>query len=142
MANTIILKHSTTSGLVPNSGSLQVGELAVNTADGKLFTKHSNNSVIELGGGGSNINSVVIEVDFGTNDSIVETYVSGTWVNSNSIITVSPSCQPTVDHDPEDYILEGIFGCVSNIVPGSGFNILAGCKNSTFGKYKLNIIGV
>ena len=39
MANTIKLKRSDSSGNVPDAGSLSLGELAVNTFDGKLFFK-------------------------------------------------------------------------------------------------------
>lgn len=46
----IKIKGSSTPGAVPSPSSLEVRELAVNTADGKLFTKHSDNTVKELGG--------------------------------------------------------------------------------------------
>lgn len=48
---TLITKKSSTPSAVPTAGDLQVGELAVNTADGKLFTKHTDNSIKEIGGG-------------------------------------------------------------------------------------------
>ena len=46
---TLITKKNSTTGVVPVAGDLQVGELAVNTADGKLFTKHTDNSIKEIG---------------------------------------------------------------------------------------------
>lgn len=46
---TLITKNSQTASAVPSAGSLSVGELAVNTADGKLYTKHSNGTVKEIG---------------------------------------------------------------------------------------------
>jgi hypothetical protein len=46
---TLITKNSQTSSSVPSAGSLSTGELAVNTADAKLFTKHSDGSVKEIG---------------------------------------------------------------------------------------------
>lgn len=52
MANTIQLKRSSTAGAVPSAGSLSLGELAVNSADGKLFTKRTDDTVVEIGGGG------------------------------------------------------------------------------------------
>ena len=45
MANTIKLKRSDSSGNVPDAGSLSLGELAVNTFDGKLFFKKNNGSI-------------------------------------------------------------------------------------------------
>ena len=51
MANTIKIKRSTVAANVPTSSDLEVGELAVNTADAKLYTKHSTGAVVSLGGG-------------------------------------------------------------------------------------------
>lgn len=50
MANTIQHKRSATASAIPTAGSLVAGELAVNTADGKLFLKKDNSSVVEIGG--------------------------------------------------------------------------------------------
>jgi hypothetical protein len=46
MPNTILLKRTSTTGVTPAAASLTLGELAVNTADGKVFTKKSNNSLV------------------------------------------------------------------------------------------------
>jgi len=40
--NRFIPLHSTQSGAIPTASGMFVGELAVNTADGKLFTRHGN----------------------------------------------------------------------------------------------------
>ena len=48
MANTLILKKSTVAAKVPLATDLEIGELAVNTADAKLYTKHSDGSVVTL----------------------------------------------------------------------------------------------
>lgn len=54
MANTIKIKRSAVSGKAPAVGDLQLGELAVNTFDGKLYTKKDNGtaSIVEIGAGG------------------------------------------------------------------------------------------
>ena len=49
MANTIRHKRSSTASAIPTSGSLLTGELAVNTADGKVYTKKDDASVVEIG---------------------------------------------------------------------------------------------
>lgn len=49
MPNTIRHKRSSTAGLVPGTGSLDQGELAINIADGKIYTKNSSNNIINLG---------------------------------------------------------------------------------------------
>jgi len=48
MANIIKHKRSAVSGAVPAADSLSAGELAINTADGKLFTRKADGTVIEL----------------------------------------------------------------------------------------------
>ena len=45
----VITKKSTVVGKVPLPADLDIGELAVNTADKKLYTKHSNGSVVLIG---------------------------------------------------------------------------------------------
>ena len=45
----IILKHSSTAGKIPLATDLQVGEAALNTADGLLYTKHTDNSIKSIG---------------------------------------------------------------------------------------------
>lgn len=51
MANTIILKKSSTASAVPAAASLQPGELAVNLADKKLYSKTVGGTVILLSDG-------------------------------------------------------------------------------------------
>lgn len=65
MANTIILKRSSVAAKVPLGTDLQTGELAVNLADRKLYSKDGSGNVIEVG------------VGFGAGGAIVE--------NSNTI---------------------------------------------------------
>jgi hypothetical protein len=54
MANTIKIKRSAVAGKAPAVGDLDLGELALNTYDGKLYTKRDNGtaSIVELSGGG------------------------------------------------------------------------------------------
>ena len=59
MATVIKPKRSETALQIPSTGSLQVGELAMNVADGKFYTKTSGNVVKEIGGAGAvTLNSV------------------------------------------------------------------------------------
>lgn len=50
MATKIILKKSTTGGSAPLSGDIDVGELAVNLADRKIYAKDGANNIITLDG--------------------------------------------------------------------------------------------
>ena len=51
MSNTIKLKRG--SGSDPSASDLVVGEVAVRTDEGKLFTKKDDGTVAEISGGGS-----------------------------------------------------------------------------------------
>lgn len=51
MANKIIIKKSSVAGKVPAAGDLEIGELAVNLADQKLYSKNASGTVVQLGGG-------------------------------------------------------------------------------------------
>jgi hypothetical protein len=52
MANTIKIKRSAVQGKAPATGDLQLGELAVNTYDGKLYTKKNagSDAIVDLSG--------------------------------------------------------------------------------------------
>jgi len=58
----LVAKASATAGEEPLASDLVVAELAINTADGKIFTKHTDNSIVTIsgnsGGGGGSVNSV------------------------------------------------------------------------------------
>jgi hypothetical protein len=49
MPNIIQHKRSSTSGVVPAATGLSQGELAINIADGKFYTKNNTNTIINLG---------------------------------------------------------------------------------------------
>jgi len=58
MAQTLLLKRSAVPGRVPTTSDVPLGSLALNTADGKLFTKKSVSgveSIVDLSGGGGPI---------------------------------------------------------------------------------------
>jgi len=53
MAQTIKLKRSSTGGAVPSTSSLSLGEVAINTYDGKVYIKKNDGSdaIVEIGAG-------------------------------------------------------------------------------------------
>lgn len=57
--STIILKRSVTPGAVPTTGQLVSGEVAINTADSKLFHKNAAGTVVEIGGGSTTVSDGV-----------------------------------------------------------------------------------
>lgn len=48
MSNTILLKRSSVANAVPSTANIAIGELAINTHDGKLYTKISDNGIDEI----------------------------------------------------------------------------------------------
>ena len=52
-------KKSSVAGEVPQASDLHISELAVNTADGKLFVKHTDNTIKEISGGGGLVDGSV-----------------------------------------------------------------------------------
>lgn len=62
MASTIKIKRSAVPGKIPLTTDLALGELAINTYDGKLFLKKNDGTeaVVELGAGGGGVSSVII----------------------------------------------------------------------------------
>lgn len=48
MASVIKLKNSSVTGKVPTANDLALGELAINTADNKLYAKSSSNTIVNL----------------------------------------------------------------------------------------------
>ena len=48
MANTIQLKRSSVASKVPTTAQLSLGELALNTFDGKLYTKRDQNGTAAI----------------------------------------------------------------------------------------------
>ena len=53
MPTVIKPKRSEVASSIPSSGSLAVGEIAMNVTDGKFYTKTSGGTVKEMGGAGS-----------------------------------------------------------------------------------------
>ena len=71
MANTVRLKRSAVAGKVPLTTDLALGEIAINTRDGKIYIKQSDgttDTIVEVGSGGGDPDFVttkrVIDDDF------------------------------------------------------------------------------
>lgn len=58
--NTIQHKRSTTASAVPTGASLSAGEIAINTADGRLFIKKSDGTVVAIGRDASELNTGIV----------------------------------------------------------------------------------
>lgn len=92
MANTIILKRSSTASSVPAAGSLQPGELAVNLADKKLYSKTTGGTVVQVGFG--DLTSGMVTTALGYTPYNGSTNPNN-YITSSSLSTYAPLASPT-----------------------------------------------
>jgi archaellum component FlaF (FlaF/FlaG flagellin family) len=93
-------------------------------------------------GGGTTVNTVTADIDFGAAENdFAQVTVSASWVLSTSTIslTILPN---SLDHDPEDVLLEELKCTYGNIIDNTSFDIYVHAPNNTFGRYKIKIQGV
>lgn len=65
MSTIMQLKRSETASAVPTAGQIAVGELAVNLADGTLYSKKTDGSIIEVGGYNPDFFTIPENIDLG-----------------------------------------------------------------------------
>jgi hypothetical protein len=84
MANTFKLKRSAVQGRVPTTGDLQLGELALNTYDGKLYTLKNDGAaaIVQIGATATTPNSLTFN-NGGSGGA------SGSTFDGNTALTVS-----------------------------------------------------
>jgi hypothetical protein len=118
MANTLKIKRSSVEGKIPTVEDLQLGELAVNTYDGKLFLKKEvglNQYIVEVGG----------NVGFDVKNQTGSTITKGTLVGFAGTVGASGKllCAPFLANgtQPSEYFM----GVVEEDIPdgGDGFII-------------------
>ena len=88
MANKIILKKTSTASKVPLSTDLEVGEIAVNLADQKLYSKNAGGTVILVGSGGGGTGDVV-GPSSATDNALARFDTTTGKLIQNSVVTVS-----------------------------------------------------
>ena len=117
MANTILLKRSTVANAVPTAGNLTSGELALNTADGKLYFKNTSNVVTLLATAGAVATST--KIFNGTSEANIGT------ANGNANITIAGTSNVAVFSTAGQYIT-GLLSVTGNITGGNitGVNLI------------------
>ena len=81
----IVIYNSSTTGNVPSSANLATGELAINTADGKLFYKNSGGTVVSFASG------ALVSNDTTTATNEYPLFANATSGNPSTIYTSSPN---------------------------------------------------
>ena len=108
MAN--VIKHKRGSGSDPSASNLVVGELAIRTDTGKLFTKMDSGAIAEIAGGGS---------DIAINTLSASSYSGGSGASSfnGSENRFTLSSPPNVS---AAQLLVSVNGVIQKPVPGTG----------------------
>lgn len=89
-------KKSSVAGEVPVAADLEVSELAVNTADGKLFTKHTDNTIKTIGGGGGGASNIVDQDDYSPRyNTQAPAWTANTTATSGSQLTAGQAALTT-----------------------------------------------
>lgn len=107
--STIKLKRSAVSGKVPTTGDLDLGEIALNTYDGKAYMKKNDGTeaIVEIGGGGgagfSATNNFVSAEDFLGDGSTTNFSVARVPYDENHVLVYINGVHQATD----TYILTG-----------------------------------
>ena len=127
MAVTIITKNSSTPGSAPSAGSLSQGELAVNVADKKLFTKDSGGNVVTLSDGNLSLNTPLTVVGNSTAGAEIR-LPEDTDNGSNYVALKAPNSLasnltltlPSADGSPSQVLTTNGSGTLSWSTPSAG----------------------
>ena len=95
MSNTLVIKNSSVTGHVPVGTDLVEAEIAVNTADKKLFTKDAQGNVVEIG---MEVNSQTVEAALGFVPANQATTYTKTETDTriNAVIGAAPQALNTL----------------------------------------------
>ena len=107
MTQTVQLKRSATAGAIPSTSDLALGELALNTYDGKAYIKKSvggTESIVEVGAESSS--DITVMKHYLYNASANQTTFSGTDANNESLSYTAGQILVFLNGvflDPDDY---------------------------------------
>lgn len=130
--------NSQYSGLATSKQDTLVSGTNIKTINGNSLLGSGD---LVISGGGGSLTKGIAEVDFGdytVYNDIATVSVLDASVTSTSYPSVSMYAFTTTDHDPDDYMAEGLIPYVTNVVNGVGFDISVRAPSLTWGKYKVS----
>ena len=91
MAQTIKLKRSSVSGNTPGTSDLELGEVAINTYDGKMFIKKNDgsDSIVEIGGTSGTVTEAFKTIAAGGNSIVADSPTDTVSLVAGSNVTIS-----------------------------------------------------
>ena len=101
MAQTIKLKRSSVSGNTPGTSDLELGEVAINTYDGKMFIKKNDgsDSIVEIGGTSGTVTEAFKTISVsGQNNVVADSATDTLTVSGTGLVSVTTTAgTDTVD---------------------------------------------
>lgn len=161
MATTVQHRRSETTGSEPAAGDILVGELAVNLADGKLFSKKTDGTIVTLAGNltattyyiPTSLGYITETPDFGTDFGLITASVGNgntQETNTSSDVTfnsVTSNGKVTVTYSPATTTGSAIEITTKDTRGGTGYADFLAVTNSTSGAtnpnkyFRINNIG-
>ena len=126
MATNIVLKRSSTSGAVPSVSDLALGEIALNTYDGKMYTKKTvsgTSSIVEFFTSSAATSSAFDYIVYKYVATANQTTFSGNDANSVSLAYATGTLQVFLNGillDPTDYTASNGTAVVLDVGASSG----------------------
>lgn len=145
MHSTILHKRSGSPGSIPDSAALSAGEIALNTADGKLFLKAVDNSIktfINVERHPLTLNLSVSSVNFQYGNNTVTGILAGVFGGINNDISGAGSSviNGSDNNIQADYAFIGC-GADNNILTGGDYGAILGGQNNNLNHQDSFIIG-
>ena len=125
---TILHKRKTAD---PSASDLAVGELAINTQDGGVFTKTDGGSVVEIGstgGSADNTTTFTTTANNSTDETVYPVFVDGTSGNQGAEVDTGLTYNPSTGVLTTTQVTGNLTGTVTGTATG-----LAGTPNVTVG---------
>lgn len=155
MANTIQLKRSAVQGAVPTTAQVDLGELAINTFDGKLYLKKNDGTegIIhvnpDVGAGLALINNEIVHADTSTVGDVTgaaRTYLTGLTFDTYGHVTGTSTATETVTDTTYSVSAETVTGGANLRLTSSGASTddvkIASGTNITVSRTDANTITV
>ena len=131
MANTLKHKQSSVAGKAPTTTDLALGELAINTTDGKVYLKKNvsgTESIVEVTAGGGNLTVTNTAVD-----KTIEANEACFVTASGKTITLPAS--PSAG----DQVIVGVNNFSDTVISRNGKNIMSLAENMTIDKPNVSV---